>query len=68
MLDIKAAVRLLVDEGFRISENNCNYIDFDGEENGKKVWVVASRNQQQDFFSLEEAVDNFMETCGYVEK
>lgn len=67
MIEIKAAVRLLVDEGFRISENH-SYIDFDGEENGKTVWVVASRNQQQDFFSLEEAVDNFMEICGYVEK
>jgi hypothetical protein len=37
MIEIKAAVRLLVDEGFRISENH-SYIDFDGEENGKTVW------------------------------
>jgi hypothetical protein len=65
---IRKAILLLVDEGFRVAENN-KYVDWDGEEDGKTVWVVENPNEgparQKDFFTLEEAVDHFMKVCGY---
>ena len=67
----------LLDEGFRIWENY-KYVDMDGEEGGRNVWVVVEegsgpfvkeeyRKEQKtiDFYSAEEAVDYFMKVCGY---
>jgi hypothetical protein len=63
---IRDAMLLLMDEGCRIWENH-RYVDFDGEEGGKNVWVVAKEGpfgESIDFYSAEEAVDHFMKVSG----
>ena len=77
--EIKTAMLSLMDEGFRIWENY-KYVDYDGEEDGKNVWVVVEegsgplvreeyRKEKKsiDFFSAEEAVAYFLKVCGYAD-
>jgi len=69
--DIKAAMVLLLDEDFRISDGQ-RYVDFDGREGDKKVWIVGregklpeGEKRNTDFFSTEEAVDYFLKAGKY---